>query len=960
MSPSKPALWRYPLSTLHLVSHTHWDREWYQTFQQFRLRLVHVLDQLLEIFEADPDYRAFLLDGQTILLGDYLAIRPEKLEKLAHAIRLGRLFTGPWRIMPDEFLISSESIVRNLLAGRREAKLYGKPMPVGYSPDPFGHIGQMPQILNGFGIQSAVLMRGLEDEPCELWWEAPDGSRVLLAFLHDGYANAASLPVSQPEVFLSEVQRVADELRPHAAASHLLLMQGNDHLPPFAGTPIAVAYANERLEGDRLIHSTLPEYLDAVRSEIEARALNIPVIRGELRGCRRHALLPGVLSTRIWIKQRNQACENLLERWAEPFCVWADRFAEKPSSENVAFRLKNPAPVLQLAWDLLMECHFHDSIYGSGIDQVHEEMKSRFDQVEQIGEELTRQSLEVLAEEVNTSAGRSDETLSALVVYNSAPFPQTGEVQAELRIPAGADCFELVDAVGQPIPYELDQLSGAELASITLDRDGLSSSLGMIQEGRLMGLNLVDVGFHRSSDALLIDMIMDQYLPVDFKALERGMRKVQEYLADNSINNFTVRAREIPLSKLRWVAREVPAFGNQTVWIRRCETSSSRQRVSYQNDHIENEYFVVRMEPEAGTFELHDKRTDLTFKGLNRLVDGGDRGDLYNYCPPANDYFVTPDVRSVVAEHGATSQSLNATLRLHVPTGLSDDRSGRSEEATDINVEMRATLIQGVPRLDFHVVVENHARDHRLRAHFPTPFTVDAADYGGNFEVVRRPLGLPEYDEEWAEYPRPEKPQRLFTDVNDGEQGIMLAARGLPEVEVMRGEGGQAEIALTLLRCIGWLARNDLDNRKGLAGPPYETPAAQMLGRWEFDYAIIPHQGDFRQAWGLAYTFDLPLRAALTGIHAGSLAPEGTFLRVDPQDFILTAVKFAEDGKGYVVRGYNPLPDPITVHIKPWSKFRKVFLARLDETPIRPLGRERDGTILLTVRGHEIITLRLL
>ncbi len=155
------------MRTLHLVSHTHWDREWYQTFQQFRLRLVRLVDHLLEILASDPDYAHFMLDGQMIVLEDYLQVRPEREAELRAHVQSGRVGVGPWYILPDEFLVSPEATLRNLLEGDRVARRFGPKMMVGYEPDAFGHIGQLPQILRGFGIETAVVWRGLMDEPCE-------------------------------------------------------------------------------------------------------------------------------------------------------------------------------------------------------------------------------------------------------------------------------------------------------------------------------------------------------------------------------------------------------------------------------------------------------------------------------------------------------------------------------------------------------------------------------------------------------------------------------------------------------------------------------------------------------------------------------------------------------------------------------------------------------------------------
>ncbi len=165
-----------------LVPHTHWDREWYLTFQQFRARLVHTIDKLLDILDRDSNFTYFMLDGQTIVLDDYLEVQPEQEERLKKYARAGRINVGPWFIQPDEFLVSGESLIRNLQVGLQRATEFGEPMRIGYVPDCFGHIAQLPQILQGFGIDNAVFWRGVgaEARKSEFLWAAPDGIRCSL------------------------------------------------------------------------------------------------------------------------------------------------------------------------------------------------------------------------------------------------------------------------------------------------------------------------------------------------------------------------------------------------------------------------------------------------------------------------------------------------------------------------------------------------------------------------------------------------------------------------------------------------------------------------------------------------------------------------------------------------------------------------------------------------------------
>ncbi len=311
------------MQKLYVVSHTHWDREWYEPFQVYRARLIRCVDKLLAIFATNPEYKYFLLDGQTIVLEDYLEVRPEREPVLRDLVCAGKLQIGPWYVLPDEFLVSGEAIIRNLLRGTRIARKFGDTMSVGYIPDPFGHISQMPQILRGLQIGAAVFRRGLADEPTELWWQAPDGTRALVSYLRDGYDNAAWLGHDDAS-FVHSLDRVWHALAPHAVTSNILLMNGNDHMEPWEDLPHLLNVAREQFRDVEIIHASLPMYVTETQKEIAERKVELAVAQGELRNPKRHHLLPGVASTRMWIKQRNAHAQMLLEKWAEPLTAFAE------------------------------------------------------------------------------------------------------------------------------------------------------------------------------------------------------------------------------------------------------------------------------------------------------------------------------------------------------------------------------------------------------------------------------------------------------------------------------------------------------------------------------------------------------------------------------------------------------------------------------------------------------------
>jgi mannosylglycerate hydrolase len=981
------------MKTLHLVSHTHWDREWYLTFQEFRLKLVHLVDDLLEILDKDKNYKYFTLDGQTIVLDDYLAIRPENKEKLTKYIRSGRIVIGPWYILPDEFLVSPEATIRNLLQGDKTCQEFGSKMEIGYIPDPFGHIGQMPQILNGFGIHTAVFRRGLSDEPCEIWWQAPDGSRVFTSYLRDSYDNAAGLPVSDPVRFPIEVCGLRDSLVPFSSSDHLLLMQGTDHMEPLPGTSSAIAKAMGNLGGDKLIHSTLQKYIAEVQDSLHGK--QIPTIYGELRSPRRHHLLPGVLSTRMWIKQRNHTVETLLEKWVEPFSTFAQlTLVEKPGRP-----IFNPTAFLEYAWLLLMENHPHDSICGCSIDQVHEEMRSRFDQVEQIGEELTRQSLSRLAGIIDTQKNAPPNAFSALVVFNPDSSIQTGNVSYEIKVPHEISGFELVDELGNLISYQQGKTGSNEIINIILERELIVGIISKIPDGRFENLSVQSISMEQIGDMVVLSALVAEGVPPNPEAWQRDLKAIEAYSSDPSVKNFHIRARNQISSQISFNIQDVPGLSWKTIWVcprpeieeipskkmnflmkalvpaflsisqtslgKRLIKSTTRKKE--QNSYkIENEYFIITLN-KNGTLTLEDKRNGNIFNNLNRFIDGGDKGDEYNFCPPENDSLIEAKVKNLSVQFNPVSQTLEADLEILAPIELDPNRKTRSGKRSIISIHTVASLFPGIARVDIHTEITNQAKDHRLRVHFPYHKNLDinnpiVADYDGHFEVVRRPIGVPAFGPGWVEDPRPEVPQRSFTDISNGQDGLMVANRGLPEVEVIQ-TSKETVIALTLLRCVGWLSRDDLSTRRNHAGPFLPTPGAQMQGKWEFDYSIVPHAGSWNSNTGQSFPFqqashfNAPLRTVESSIHAGNELDSGSFIKVSPGLFTISSVKQIKDNKGWLIRGYNLSDQAITVSLSTWKRSKTYWLLNLAEKAVTRLEPNKSGIVTFQARPHEIVSI---
>ncbi len=759
-----------PSRTLVVVSHTHWDREWYLPFEAFRARLVRMMDALLDLLDRDPEYRIFVLDGQTVPLDDYLEIRPERRADIERLVRDGRLLAGPGYVLPDEFLIGGESHIRNLMTGIRSARAYGRAMMVGYAPDAFGHIAYLPAVLRGFGIDSVVIWRGVgaEATTSEFRWAAPDGSEVLAVYFPYGYGMLPALP-EDPEILRSALGNIRSLLEPLATTRYVLVPNGTDHLPAHTGLSGVIKRANDLLEDAEMVHGDYPTYVETVRRELGGNGYaKLPRLEGEFRSSQRSNVLAGVLSTRISLKQRYQQCEDLLARYAEPLSAW--RALLEQGTGNMELGQDGATRgLLRHAWRLLLQNAPHDSVTGCSVDEVYEDVGARFNRCQQIAESVIYDAQRYIADR----AARVGE--DSVVVSNLENGPRTDFCTVRLPVDPSANPVCFVDGEGGKTYLQ------------TIERGGQSP-------------------------------------------LDRRERAVFAFLAQN-----------------------VPAFGYRSY---RVESADSSKIVTLATapistpegpyEALDNRFLHVSADRGDGVLTIQHRPTGGLYRGLNRFVDSGERGDEYTYDAPKRDAIIgrpssPPDIR--VIETGPARRTLEVKMTYSLPARLTEDRQGRSEERVACEIVTRASLYPGVPRIDIETEIENRAKDHRLRVHFPTGIRTGRSYAEQHFGVVSRPIGVPEHDDTWFEKPVATYPQKSFVDISDGERGFMLANRGLPEYEALEEPDGTITIALTLLRCVEWLSRDDLSTRKGHAGPGMHTPGAQMQGRWKFQYSLIPHEG---------------------------------------------------------------------------------------------------------------------
>ena len=909
----------------HIVSHTHWDREWYRTFHVYRVWLCRTVKAVLAALEQDPAFKHFLLDGQAVILEDYLEVHPEDETRIREHVRTGRLTIGPWYMLPDEFIVSAESLVRNVLVGHAVCQKHGGQNRVGYMPDTFGHVAQMPQLLRQAGLDSFIYWRGNGDEIDELGleytWEAPDGSSVLAIQQAGGYCNAAGL--GHREIWHAHTrktvdlqlasQRVGDLL--HAIGERAntpiaLLNNGCDHFPPQRDFGRVLSQLQKDHPAVEFRHGPLTDYLaDVRRSAFEPKRFCGEMMSGKLAH-----ILSGVWSARMYIKQLNDRCQTLLASYLEPFSAYVHFMRGHDY----------PAGAIGYAWKLLLRNHPHDSICGCSIDEVHADMMPRFHGVIDTAEETLVRQMESLAPEF--AREDADDRDTVLCVMNTVPHHRQAIIERLVILqPCCADvsALRLLDSAGREMTCRIVDVSHVE---------------------RFWGVDY----------RLFLD-VRPQLEQFDIYRRDFGPRILKNRVETPLTDRYVL---------LQFLASDLPAVGHVNYFLTDRPPVEPGEppppSVVVNGSTIENSHVRIVVQPN-GTFDLTDKQSGRTFSGLNLLEDTEDVGDEYDYSPGEQSSTVTSAAvaggLSVYRDTGLVG-TLEVSFVLSLPAEIQPDRRARSSRMINCPVRMRIGLNVLDSVVDISVEIENGAKDHRLRACFPAGIRTDHVHSDGHFLVNRRPVDRPS-GEAWVQPSPRTYPQQEFSAIEDERGGLAIFNRGLPEIEPTRDQKGGVGLSLTLLRCVGWLSRDDFPTRRRQnAGPTVATPDAQCIGTHRFEYAVMPFRGSWLQAG---------VKQAGQSWHAPPLVVQGVedqqaeggigLVRASSKQVAITAIKKHESRDTLIVRLYNLADAPIRERLEFGRKLKAVWSTNLLEERQGDLPVITENAVTLELGPHRIATI---
>ncbi len=926
----------------HFIPNTHWDREWLYDFQETRMFLVEFMDKLLDIFKKYPEYKTYLLDAQIIPIEDYLEIRPEKRKEVTKVIKEGRLQVGPWYTLPEEHLVNGESLVRNLLVGHRMTAKYGDPMKVGYSPFSYGQASQMAQIYMGFDIDTILFYHGVNsgEVPAEFILEGADGTQVLASRMGSNARYNFFFTVFRPSVYGKEILErdykwnekglpfhlatngkhvghhiLLDPIKKldteavkksmvnlkeieleHSTTNNIACMQGMDSTQPDVLEMKTMQEAARYLENnDEIFHSSLPEFIDDLKKSVDWKKLT--VLKGERRtprqlGTRKH-LYGDVTSTRTNMKRKNTLAEQALQRKAEPF-------------STIAFLLgqEYPKSYLDLSWRYLLQSHPHDSISGTGLDQIEKDVQHRLDQSINISNGIINRSLQAIQIRIDNSDLAENEI--ALTVYNPTPYERSEVVTTVFDLPlvSGYKNYKIVDGVtGKEIPFQ--ESSRYEHAAIVRHLGDATMEMPSLRVHSHLHLDKIPALGYKT----LVIKPVEEFL-WDYKSLVTDQNKMENDFISVTLNN------------------------NGTLDIIDKSTNRISKGLHYLADNGEVGHAWRHIPPA-------NDRIITTLDSTPNIELIQDGSELARY---AVTYTMEIPIRKDVG-YGDYVRRLDAD----------GDDAGRSIETRAMSIRSEFTLTKNSKGISVKTTFFNNCEDHRLRVMFPTFINSEYSYAEEPFDVIEREIDR-DKNSPWANTWNPTHPHQRFVDVSDGKVGLAIINDGLREYEVT--DNKSRTIGITLLRSfeislatVAW---------KWERHP--QMKGSQSLGEHEFNYFVYPHKGNWDKGEVMheADCFNVPIDIAQAGPHKGNLPKAFSFVELKGKGLMLSTIKKAEDSDDVVVRIYNPTKRKIKGELKLFKIPSEAILVNLNEEKLK-VGKLKTNRnkIFIEAKAKKIITIKI-
>lgn len=843
---------------VHVVPHSHWDREWYFTTSRSKVYLMKDLKDVLDTLESNPDFKYFMVDAQGSLLDDYIKWMPQDKDRITKLVKEKKLVIGPWYTQTDQLVISGESIVRNMYYGMKRCETFGGYMNVGYVPDSFGQSGNMPQIYKEFGIEDTLFWRGVSDDMVnhtDYNWRGDDGSVVFTTQIPFGYYIGGNIPEDpkQSEEFWQK--ECFEKAGGRSATKHIYFPNGFDQAPIRTNLPEIIKERNEKDPENEYVISCIEDYIKDVKSENP----ELEEVSGELVIAKHMRIHKSIFSSRSDLKVMNTQIQNYVTNVMEPLLT-------------LSYNLGNDYPheAVGEIWKLLFENAAHDSIGSCISDTANEDVYVRYKQARDIAVNLVELHSRLIATSVKNDAEMT------FTLINTLPQKRNDTVVVKTYIPGGN--FAILDEKGNKVDYTV--IESRDLTDYVL------------------------------SQTIKLDPSRKFYVPsqvleatIAIKTSDVPAFGYVQYTLDTKGNSAKNLEKKNTLEN-EFYAINVEEDGSLTI-------TDKENNVTYKNQGV-----LVENGDDGDSFNYSPPRKDLeVFSNKSECNVEVSGSDIYDQAVIKFNMVVPKDLEERAEGKVSVNLPITMTVALRKDSKVIDfnvhvDNKGLSHR---LCVLFDSQIVSSFNYADeqFGSIKRPNYYEKEMKLYMASAENKTEKKAG-----VQELANWANDQSTWQEPPISIEPTQSYVSLTDGKQGIAVIPQGVREYEVLDDH----MIRLTLFRTYGFMGKENLIYRPGRASGEriIETPAAQLLKEMDFAFGFTTYASDINEAnvdtLAKAYNTNIEVYTYAEFLNGRLIFSqreiEGTkesrySLFETENKLVVSAMKKAEDNDGYIIRLFN-------------------------------------------------------
>lgn len=843
---------------VHVVPHSHWDREWYFTTSRSKVYLMKDLKDVLDTLESNPDFKYFMVDAQGSLLDDYIKWMPQDKDRITKLVKEKKLVIGPWYTQTDQLVISGESIVRNMYYGMKRCETFGGYMNVGYVPDSFGQSGNMPQIYKEFGIDDTLFWRGVSDDMVnhtDYNWRGDDGSVVFTTQIPFGYYIGGNIPEDpkQSEEFWQK--ECFEKAGGRSATKHIYFPNGFDQAPIRTNLPEIIKERNEKDPENEYVISCIEDYIKDVKSENP----ELEEVSGELVIAKHMRIHKSIFSSRSDLKVMNTQIQNYVTNVMEPLLT-------------LSYNLGNDYPheAVGEIWKLLFENAAHDSIGSCISDTANEDVYVRYKQARDIAVNLVELHSRLIATSVKNDAEMT------FTLINTLPQKRNDTVVVKTYIPGGN--FAILDEKGNKVDYTV--IESRDLTDYVL------------------------------SQTIKLDPSRKFYVPsqvleatIAIKTSDVPAFGYVQYTLDTKGNSAKNLEKKNTLEN-EFYAINVEEDGSLTI-------TDKENNVTYKNQGV-----LVENGDDGDSFNYSPPRKDLeVFSNKSECSVEVSGSDIYDQAVIKFNMVVPKDLEERAEGKVSVNLPITMTVALRKDSKVIDfnvhvDNKGLSHR---LCVLFDSQIVSSFNYADeqFGSIKRPNYYEKEMKLYMASAENKTEKKTG-----VQELANWANDQSTWQEPPISIEPTQSYVSLTDGKQGIAVIPQGVREYEVLDNH----MIRLTLFRTYGFMGKENLIYRPGRASGEriIETPAAQLLKEMDFAFGFTTYASDINEAnvdtLAKAYNTNIEVYTYAEFLNGRLIFSqreiEGTkesrySLFETENKLVVSAIKKAEDNDGYIIRLFN-------------------------------------------------------